>query len=211
MLVTDRRRLAPHARTLRDELIALEAQLDDALESLVDVIQIRERDVPAGLLVTLARRIASRAASSRVLVNDRADVVAAAEAHGVHLRADSVPATRVRATHERWTIGRSLHEGDDVAAVAEGADYLLFGAVFPTVSKPGVAAAGLRGLERAAAASPIPTVAIGGLTPRHAAACAAAGAAGVAAIGLFLPPGQAPDALGVREATRQLRAAFGKP
>jgi thiamine monophosphate synthase len=54
----------------------------------------------------------------------------------------------------------------------------------------------------------VPVLAIGGITPPRAAACAAAGAAGVAAIGVFLPPGRSPDAMGPGPATRALRAAL---
>jgi thiamine monophosphate synthase len=51
-------------------------------------------------------------------------------------------------------------------------------------------------------------VAIGGITPGRAAACVEAGAAGVAAIGLFLPEHRSSGALGVRRATRELRASM---
>ncbi|HUR19453.1 MAG TPA: hypothetical protein VMZ90_01510, partial [Vicinamibacterales bacterium] len=51
-------------------------------------------------------------------------------------------------------------------------------------------------------------LAIGGITIARAPECIAAGASGVAAIRLFLPPGRAEGARGVAEATRQLRAAF---
>jgi thiamine monophosphate synthase len=54
----------------------------------------------------------------------------------------------------------------------------------------------------------VPVLAIGGITPPRAAACAAAGAAGVAAIGVFLPPGRAPEGMGVGPAARALRAAL---
>ena len=75
-VVTDRRRLAPGARTIRDEIAALEAWLDDALDAEVDVIQLRERDLDGGPLRELTAWLCDRARGrrTRILVNDRADV-----------------------------------------------------------------------------------------------------------------------------------------
>ena len=205
MLVTDRRRLAPEARTPAAELIALDAQLDEAIAAGVDIVQVRERDLDAGVLTAFVRRLVSRAGGTRVLVNDRADVALAGGANGVHLRSESPPASRVRTMDAGWIIGRSVHEGDEVMTRTESADYLLFGAVFPTASKA-VPSAGVTALGAVARQSRVPVLAIGGITPEGALACAAAGATGVAAIGLFLPPGRTPEALGAGEAVRRLRA-----
>jgi thiamine-phosphate diphosphorylase len=214
MLVTDRRRLSPEARTIADELAALERLLDEAIEAEIDLIQLREPDVPSGPLACLARRVAARAAGTRVrlLVNDRADVAAVAGAAGVHLPARGLPASRLRALDGDWLIGRSVHVGDAIDAIdafdEPAVDYLIFGTVFPSVSKRGEAGSGLAPLGDVARAARVPVLAIGGITPPRAAACAAAGAAGVAAIGVFLPPGRSPDAMGVGPAARALRAAL---
>jgi thiamine-phosphate diphosphorylase len=208
-LVTDRRRLAPDARTADAEVRALEAFLDDALDAGVDVIQIRERDLAAGLTHTLAARLAARAGGRAViLVNDRVDIALASGAGGVHLRADSAPTDAVRAiVPAGWTIGRSAHSPEEAGGELS-ADYVLFGTVFPTESKPGAGGAGLDRLKEAAAACHAPVIAIGGMTPERAALARAAGAAGVAAIGVFLPPGRHPSALGVRTAVRALRTSM---
>ena len=67
-----------------------------------------------------------------------------------------------------------------------GYDYLLFGTVFPSQSKPdGHPAAGLDALRAACAAATVPVVAIGGLNVERARSAVEAGAAGIAAIGLF--------------------------
>jgi thiamine-phosphate diphosphorylase len=211
MLVTDRRRLSPEARTIADELAALERLLDEAIDAEIDLIQLREPDVPSGSLASLARRVAARASGTRVrlLVNDRADVAAVAGAAGVHLPARGLPASRLRALDGGWLIGRSVHAGDAIDAIDEpDVDYLIFGTVYPSVSKRGEAGSGLAPLGDVARAALVPVLAIGGITPPRAAACAAAGAAGVAAIGLFLPPGRSPDAMGVGPAARALRAAL---
>jgi thiamine-phosphate pyrophosphorylase len=206
-LVTDRRRLAPSARTIDDEVTTLERFLDDAIGAAVDVIQIRERDLDTGRLAGLVGRVQARAreAGVRLLVNDRADVALAAAADGVHLPANGLPVPRVRALNARWTIGRSLHAGDAGADLV-GADYVLFGTTFPSASKPPAwRVAGLDALASARASLSLPVIAIGGLTPARVREVAAAGAAGVAAIGIFLPP---PAGLGPAAAVRAFREAF---
>jgi thiamine-phosphate pyrophosphorylase len=203
-LVTDRRQLTPGAAPA-DALQALKAWLDEAVDAGVDLIQVRERDLDgralAGVVSALMPR--ARAARTRVLVNDRADVALAAGADGVHLPAAGLPTPRVRELSPAWVIGRSLHAGDVPDAEA---DYLLFGAVLPSRSKPaGWHAAGFETLRTVAAATRVPVLAIGGITPATAGAAAAAGAAGVAGIGVFLPP---PRGMGPERAVDALRSAF---
>jgi thiamine-phosphate diphosphorylase len=212
-LVTDRRRLAPDARTIRDEIAALDAWLDDALDAGVDVIQLRERDLDGGPLRDLTARLCDRARdrSTRILVNDRADVALAAGAHGVHLRADSAPIDRVRTLGpDDWIVGRSVHTASEArAAGVAGADYVLFGTMFTGGTKGDPdRPAGLDAFTDAANASRAPVLAIGGIDPDRAASCVAAGAAGVAAISIFLPQGRAPLAMGVARAVETLRHAM---
>ena len=207
-LVTDRRRLAPDARTIADEVRALDAFLDEATAAGIDYVQIRETDLGGRALVDVVRRAVARAqgTSTRVLVNDRADAALAAGAHGVHLKADGASVARTRSLARDWLIGQSVHESG-VPDSSAGSDYLLFGSVFPTASKPaGHRAAGLDALARVVGTTAAPVVGIGGITPDNAALAAAAGAAGVAAIGVFLPEGRTPGALGVRRAVEQFRA-----
>jgi thiamine-phosphate pyrophosphorylase len=210
-LVTDRSLVAPDARTPAAELAALERWLDEALNADLDLIQLRERDLDARALAQLARGLVERRAAGRVrlLVNDRADVALAAGADGVHLRADGPPVAPVRAlSSSRWMVGRSVHTLDEIREHAT-ADYLLFGTVFPGGSKGDAARTqGLDALARAAAASVVPLLAIGGVTPERSAAVVAAGAAGVAAIGAFLPAGRHPGALGPVRAAEAFRAAM---
>ncbi len=210
LLVTDRRRLSPDARTVTDETRALEAFLDVAVDAGVDAIQILERDLSAADLRAVTERIVARASGrTRVLVNDRADVALAAGADGVHLRSDGPPTNEVRRLGPRgWIVGRSVHSPVEAGGELD-ADYVLFGTVFSTGSKPeGAPVAGLSVLQEAVAARHGPVLAIGGITPARAAEARSVGAAGVAAIGVFLPPGLAPGALGVVAAVRALRAAL---
>lgn len=207
-LVTDRRRLAPTARSARGQVSALERQVDEACGAGIDFVQIRELDLDARVLADLVRRVVGRGTgATRVVVNDRADVALAAGADGVHLGSRGAPVERVRALNAAWTIGRSVHAGDALAP-HRSATYLIFGSVFPSVSKPGAEPAGLDALRAAVAETAVPVLAIGGITPSRATACCRAGAAGVAAIGLFLPSGRSPGALGVTRAVAELRTAM---
>lgn len=210
-LVTDRSLVAPDARTPAEELAALERWLDEALDADLDLIQLRERSLDARALVRLARGVVERRGAKpvRLLVNERADVALASGADGVHLRGDGPSVPDVRALSAgRWMVGRSVHTLDEIREHAT-ADYLLFGTVFSGGSKGDtVRAQGLDALARAAAASAVPLLAIGGITPERSAAVVAAGAAGIAAIGAFLPPGRHAGALGPVRAAAAFRAAM---
>jgi thiamine-phosphate pyrophosphorylase len=211
-LITDRRQLSPDARTLRDEALALMRWLEPAAAAGIDVIQLRERDLPARWLeeVVTSVRQSVTGTATRVVVNDRADVAMAVGCDGVHVRSDGPPVMRMRSLAEcrggaetRWVVGRSVHSATE-ARVHADADYLVFGAVFGSGPKP---ARGVEALRAVVAATSTPVFAVGGVTPDRVAACLAAGAAGVAAIGLFLPPGRAACALGLAAGAAAMRRA----
>ena len=83
-------------------------------------------------------------------------------------------------------LGRSVHSiAAASVAEAEGADFVIFGPVFPTPTHPGAPGLGLRALAEVARAVAIPVLAIGGVDAARAADCLAAGAAGHAAIRQF--------------------------
>ena len=186
-LVTDRRQCDPIA------------QATEAVAAGIDLIQIRERDLEAADLVVLVRavlRIARQGETvghgsrprkrTSVVVNDRLDVALACGADGVHLRGDSMSAESVRsAAPPAFLIGRSIHAAGQ-ARDAGPVDYLIAGTVFRTASKAEDAPLiGLDGLASIVRVAPAPVLAIGGVTVDRVGAIAAAGAAGIAAIGLF--------------------------
>jgi thiamine-phosphate diphosphorylase len=188
-LVTDRRRLTP-AAAISEQEDRLVAMVSAAARAGISMVQVRERDLEGGPMTCLVARCvdAVRGTSTRVLVNDRLDVALAAGAHGVHLPSHGVPADRIRAVAPRGLlIGRSVHDSAEAALAArDGAlDYLIFGTVFPSASKPGVTAAGLERLAETARAVSLPVLAIGGITTERIRSVMASGAAGVAAVGLF--------------------------
>ena len=188
--VTDRKALA-----LPDPIAAVGSAIQAAVAAGVDWVQIREKDLPARELVTLAKDAiqAVAEAGARVIVNDRLDVALAAQAAGVHLTRESLAAADV----VRWCrggnapaeflIGVSCHSIAEVQeAEAAGASYAFFGPVFDTPSKrPFGSPQGIAKLTQACQAVRIPVIAIGGVDAGNAVESLLAGAAGIAAIRLF--------------------------
>jgi thiamine-phosphate pyrophosphorylase len=180
MLVTDRR--AAGDRPLAEVVRA-------ALAGGVDAVQIREKDLPGGALLSLAREIVEAAGSARgrpvVLVNDRLDVALAAHAAGVHLPSDGLPVAAARArTGKKFLIGRSVHSAAEARqAEKEGVDYVIFGPVFATPSKASYGEPlGPAALKKAVESVRIPVYAIGGVQAGNVAELRGIRIAGVAAI-----------------------------
>jgi thiamine-phosphate pyrophosphorylase len=211
VLVTASRRLAPDARTPRDRVRALQAQVDEAVGAGVDLIQFREPDLDTADFIALVRWSVTRAAEGRtfVLVNDNVEVAAAGNAHGVHLKSVSERSVaHARASAPEWIVGQSAHDGQTIDARAP-ADYWLVGTIFPSRSKEaGAPVAGLDLIRRVVVDAAVPVLAIGGITPDRAQSCLQAGASGVAAIGAFLPMGREPESMGVTAAVQAFRRAM---
>ncbi len=151
----------------------------------VDGVQLREKDLDDRALYELTRAARERLpAATRLVVNGRVDVALAAGADGAHLPWDAPPMAALRRRFgPDLLLGQSVHTPEEVAAARDdGADYVVFGPVFPT---PGKAEHGtLPGLPGLAAACEhgLPVYALGGVEPERFAAVAAAGARGAAGI-----------------------------
>ncbi len=191
MAITDRRRLGVVPAAAPDAVVrTLTAFAVAAAEAGLHAVQLREYDMPDGLLRRCAAsmREATTCRALPVVVNDRAHVALATGVAGVHLRASSMPAPRVRAVVGNAAIvGRSIHDTGDLASgEMKEVDYVLFGTVFASTSKPpGAPVAGLDRLQACCAEAGRPVLAVGGVTVANCRIVAERGAAGVAAIGLF--------------------------
>jgi thiamine-phosphate pyrophosphorylase len=180
----------------------------------VDCVQVREKGRPAREVFEAVREVLEAVGgAARVVVNDRVDVAVAAGAHGVHLAASSLPPAAARLLLPRqtgWILGVSVHSLEEARVAAEaGADYVTFGHVFPTGSKPGVPSRGLEALAEVVQAVPVPVLAIGGIGPDNVREVLATGCAGVAVIRAIL---NAPDPEGEARRLRDAMAsAAGRP
>ena len=174
MLVSDRQRSRRPLAVLAAEAVAGGA----------DTLQLREPDLSDGELTAIVQEIKALRGAASIVVNGNV-TVAKLLGIGVHLPErgpdPSVARDRLGPTA---LIGRSVHS-PDAAKASRVADYLLAGHVYPTPSKDGLPPLGLDGLRAIVDASPVPVLAIGGITPGNAAAVMASGAHGIAAISAF--------------------------
>ena len=165
--------------------------IEAAVAGRISLIQIREKNQTASVIYELALRASAitRGSSTRLLINDRADIASAAGADGVHLTTRSLDAAVIRQNFGAdFLIGVSTHSLEEARqARSGGADFVVFGPVFETASKQIYGApAGLDTLKEVAHdLRPFPLLALGGVTADNARACILAGATGVAGISLF--------------------------
>jgi thiamine-phosphate pyrophosphorylase len=152
----------------------------------VDMIQIRAKELSARALAELVRGALANARESKILVNTRTDIALACGAHGVHLPANSMsPAEIRRISPAGFLIGVSCHTLDELhTAEREGADFAVYGPVFPSVTKS-ITPIGLEAFRDAVSKVRLPVYALGGVTRENAGGCIEAGAMGVAGISLF--------------------------
>ena len=194
LLVTDRH------QTNGRPLVPL---LQQVLTAAAPAIQLRERDLSARELLTLAREVQAVTASrrSQLLINDRIDVALALEGVGVHLRSNSLPVSVARQLlGARRLLGISVHAVEEaVQAESQGADYIVLGPIYETPSKQMFGPPlGIHTLEKACRLVRIPIIGIGGVTAARAREMRRAGAFGVAVITAIL------GAADVESATREL-------
>jgi thiamine-phosphate pyrophosphorylase len=188
-LITDRLSLPAtpnHNHTTTPDLTDF---IDRALTAGVDLLQIRERDLPARDILSISEAAVQKArrTGAQILVNDRADVAKCAGA-GVHLTTRSLPAETVRRVFGlEMIIGASTHNLEEaMAAENGGADFVVFGPVFETASKRKYGPPlGVEALRAASQCVGIPVLALGGITLANFHETLEAGAAGIAAISLF--------------------------
>ena len=182
LLVTDRR------QTKGRPLVPL---LQRVLTAAAPAIQLRERDLSARELMTLAREVQALTAShrSQLLINDRIDVALALEGVGVHLRSNSLPVPVARQMlGAQRLLGISVHAVEEaVQAESQGVDYIVLGPIYATPSKQMFGPPlGIHTLEKACKLVRVPILGIGGVTAARAREMRRAGAFGAAVITAIL-------------------------
>jgi len=210
--ITDRRRLAANESARQAALLRQATHLAAAG---IDFLQLRENDLPAADLASLARRLLATLRAHnpapKLLINSRADVALAIRADGVHLTSapGQLTSVQIRALYSAANlpepiISLSCHTLDEVTRAASASPnnrptHILFGPVFEKIvseanssqkfiaDKKIAAGSGLDLLRAAClSAAPIPVLALGGITHANSPSTLAVGAAGIAAIRLFI-------------------------
>jgi thiamine-phosphate pyrophosphorylase len=189
-LVTDR------THTRGRDLVTVVAE---CLAAGLSAVQVREKDLGAGELATLCRRLRPLTldAEALLIVNDRVDVALAVGADAVQRTSTSLSVRdMIAVADKRLHIGASVHSLQEaIDAESHGADWVVFGPVYDTPSKRAYGPAqGLAPLEAVARAVGVPVIAIGGITPDRVSEIRAAGAAGVAVISAILEAESPADA-----------------
>jgi thiamine-phosphate pyrophosphorylase len=191
-------------RLSADELIA---RLDAALGAGADVVQFRYKHEDRAAMADVGRRVAEccKAHGALFIVNDDAQLAAALDADGIHVGQDDAPPADVRAIvgpHQIIGLSVSHLPEADAAAANPNVDYIGFGALFHTPTKPDAEPAGPEMLVEARKRVTFPIVGIGGITPANLGEAFAAGADSVAVVSAVF---SAPDP---GAATRDLLAAI---
>jgi len=160
----------------------------------VDLIQLRAKGHSLEEIVDLAGKLheVTSAAGVPLIVNDHAEVADEVPVEGVHLGQDddSIAHARKKAGR-KIIIGKSTHSLEQaVAAQPEGADYIGFGPIFATPTKPDYQPIGLTGIKRVHNEATVPIFCIGGIKIDNLGQVIAAGARRVAIVSGLL---KAPD------------------
>lgn len=158
------------------------AEIVGSIHSYIDAIHIRERKKTAKEIYNLISLLTAKGIPlSKIMINDRVDVAHVSNVEGVQLANQSLPADVVRRKFTNLKIGCSVHTINEAQiAQQQDADYVIFGHVFPTQSKPGLPPRGLEQLKLVSDSIAIPVLAIGGIKPENTRNIIDAGAQGIA-------------------------------
>ncbi len=163
------------------ELARLNTALAAAPGALPPLIQVRDKQLPAGERAVFAAAVCqtARQHGARVVINDDADLARQCGADGVHLSAMALAACTQRPDFA-W-VGASCHTADEIARAGElGLDYALLGPVLPTPTHPENTGLGWAEFASRCAGNTLPVFALGGLREAHRATALAHGAHGLA-------------------------------
>jgi thiamine-phosphate pyrophosphorylase len=153
----------------------------------VAAVQLRLKDVPDAVLRRTIDRLRPVVQSRDVafLLNDRPDLAVKHGCDGAHVGQDDMPAKSARKILGDLTLGVTCHGSRHLAMQAgeDGADYVAFGAFFPTTTKTPPAMADLEVLRWWGQVMELPCVAIGGITAANCAPLVRAGADFLAVVG----------------------------
>lgn len=144
--------------------------LKKSVQGGVDIVQLRDKHGSARDILAFSK-IALKIVGDKVpyIINDRVDLAILADAHGVHLGQEDISVSLARTMlGKKKIIGVSCQTLEHAkTAQKQGADYIGFGSVFQTQTKPGRSAMDLKILESVVRKVSIPLFAIGGISRRN--------------------------------------------
>lgn len=175
--------MSPAARAGITGLITIAKDLSGAG---VRIFQLRSKSLPTRHLLEIGRELVNlkkRCKDLTLIINDRADLVSALDADGLHIGQDDIPIQTARELLPHKLIGVTVRS-PSAAQRAErgGADYLAVGSIFASPTKPEAKVVGLETLREIRSVTSLPIVAIGGITYQRIASVLKSGADGVAGI-----------------------------
>jgi thiazole tautomerase (transcriptional regulator TenI) len=159
------------------------------IHPLVDAIHLREKTKTAKELAVIVSTLAAKGVPvEKLIINDRVDVAIVCGVRGVQLAYHSLNAKAVKEHFPSLRVGCSVHSLEEAQeAKRSGADYCIYGHIFPTGCKAGLSPRGLTELEVIVQQTHIPVIAIGGIKPENVEKVLQAGAKGIAVMsGVFL-------------------------
>ncbi len=175
------------------------------LEGGVDILQLRAKNADKSVIAGLAGEIHALTAPLGVplILNDYPELLRDVPAEGAHLGQDDMSVAEARAAAGRPVIiGKSTHSLTQARAAAEeGADYIGFGPLFATPTKPGRPAIGLEDIRTAYSEVKIPIFCIGGIKQENLAQVRGAGAQRIVIVSGWL---QADDIAGAVRSACQI-------
>jgi thiamine-phosphate pyrophosphorylase len=182
-----------------------EAVTGDLIRGGADLIQLRGKKESIAELGRLAEKLhrLTSAAGVPLIINDHPEIARDIALEGLHLGQDdlAIAAAREIVRRDCW-IGKSTHSLDQaIAAAAEGADYLGFGPLFATPTKPDYAPIGTADIRRVHELVQVPTFCIGGIKLGNLSAVLAAGAKRVVIVSGLL---QSKDVAAATRAAKEL-------
>ena len=174
------------------------------IEGGVDVVQLRAKKLPMSEILRLAKIILpiTRELQTPLVINDHAEIAAEIGCEGVHVGQDdgSVAAAR-EIVGPLCYVGKSTHSLVQAeVAQAEGANYIGFGPLYATGTKPDYVPIGLNDITEVHRRVSVPIFCIGGVNHGRLPEILAAGARRVVVVSAFL---QAPDVAGSVRALKQ--------
>jgi thiamine-phosphate pyrophosphorylase len=171
----------------------------------IDSVQLRGKNSSLDELSALAEKLLRLTMLAKIplIANDRAEIAQRVEVQGVHVGQDDDSIEKVRAQIKRpIVVGKSTHSIEQaVAAEREGADYIGFGPIFPTPTKPDYSPIGLEQICEVHKRVSIPIFCIGGIKSENLAQVIAAGAKRVVIVSGLL---QANDSAGYARGCKKL-------